>query len=436
MFMRKEHLTAKFVKSATSKGKEREIYWDARKPGFGLMVTAAGARSYVIQYRAGHRSRRMTIKAATLAQARNKATALLGDVTKGNDPLDEKRKAREGRADTLKSIVEKEYLGHPSIKRLRSSDEIEGTFRRYVFPKLGARPVKEIRRREIVQVLERVQEKHGIGAANSAYKVLRRFLNWYAARDDDFTTPIVKGIWEVRHGKGARALTDDEIRILWKVASEGRNAFDHYLRFTLLTATRRDETARMMRSELSDDGSEWIIPASRYKGEDGKSAHAHLIPLSPLARQVLDAVPAIMIRNKPSQWIFTSTGEAPISGFSAFKKAFDQRLQAALDREGDVLRERIVADLKSLYPDEDYEPFGKGWSPHSLRKTARTLLGRIKIDKDIAEKCLGHIEVKLIKAYDHHRYTAEKRTAFEALAREVERIAHGGSADVIPLVRT
>ena len=45
-------------------------------------------------------------------------------------------------------------------------------------------------------------------------------------------------------GDGARTLSDDEIRILWNVASEGRNAYDHFVMFTLLTATRRNEFTR------------------------------------------------------------------------------------------------------------------------------------------------------------------------------------------------
>ena len=49
--MPKHELSAKFVEKANSGGKEREIYWDATQPGFGLMVTADGARSYVVQYR-------------------------------------------------------------------------------------------------------------------------------------------------------------------------------------------------------------------------------------------------------------------------------------------------------------------------------------------------------------------------------------------------
>jgi hypothetical protein len=42
-------LTPGFVKTATAiDGKDRTIFWDQAMSGFGLMVTAAGSRSYVV----------------------------------------------------------------------------------------------------------------------------------------------------------------------------------------------------------------------------------------------------------------------------------------------------------------------------------------------------------------------------------------------------
>ena len=47
-------LTPTFIgKAQAAPGVERTTFWDAALPGFGLMVTAAGHRSYVVQYRSG-----------------------------------------------------------------------------------------------------------------------------------------------------------------------------------------------------------------------------------------------------------------------------------------------------------------------------------------------------------------------------------------------
>jgi integrase len=430
--MPKRELDARFVKTATSAGKDREFYWDASLSGFGLMVTSNGARSYVVQYRnADGVSRRMTINGGkSIAAARREAKRLLGKVASGDDPLSDKRKQRDARKDTLRRIVEDEYLTDDDVKKLRTADEKRAAFERYIFPTLGTRPVTEIKRSEIVRMLRTVKQKNGPGAADLAFKVLSRFFTWFIPyADDDFVSPIVRGTYSQSKGDGARTLTDDEIRILWNVASEGRNAYDHFIRFTLLTATRIGETARMTRGELSSDGTEWTIPAARYKGEDGKSAHAHLIPLSPLACEMLAAVPVI----QNSRWIFTNWGHRPMTGFSNGKKQFDRRLVAALEKEGKATRARIISDLNDRYPGKNYQPFDDRWRTHSLRKTARTLLSRVRIDERTAEKCLGHVTGGIVGKYDHHEHKAEKRTAFEALAREIERIVEGNPANVVPL---
>jgi Phage integrase family/Arm DNA-binding domain len=428
--MPKIELNAKFVATATAGGKDRELYWDAALPGFGLMVTANGARSYVIQYRnADGISRRMTINGnRKFTAAKLEAKKLLGKIAGGDDPLRDKRQQRDAKADTLRKIVENEYFADPDVQKLRSLHEKRGTFERYVFPYLGTRPVTEIRRSEIVKTLRHVRQKNGPGAAGNAFRTLSSFFSWYIPMaDDDFVSPIVRGTWVQGKQDGARTLADDEVKILWRVASEGLNPYDSFIRLTLLTAARRDETAEMVRSELSADGLEWTIPASRYK-----SKHAHLVPLSPLARQVLAAVPVV----NNSKFVFTTNGRSPIAGHSKFKAAFDARLRAALDQEGDEVRRRIIADLHDRYPGRGFQPFDSKWQTHSLRKTARTLLSRVKIDQQTAERCLGHVVGGIVGTYNHHESKVEKRIAFEALAREIERIASGDSPNnVIPLAR-
>jgi hypothetical protein len=89
---------------------DRTTFWDEKMPSFGLMATAKGAKSYVVQYRADRRSRRMTIDGVLdLSKARKRAKALLGEVAHDRDPLAEKREAEEAASNTLKSIAE-DYL--------------------------------------------------------------------------------------------------------------------------------------------------------------------------------------------------------------------------------------------------------------------------------------------------------------------------------------
>ncbi len=70
--------------------------WDDDVQGFGLRVFRSGRRSYLIQYRVGKRTRRVTIGSHgvwTVETARREAKALLGQVAAGIDPADEKRRS-------------------------------------------------------------------------------------------------------------------------------------------------------------------------------------------------------------------------------------------------------------------------------------------------------------------------------------------------------
>lgn len=71
------------------------VMWDDELPGFGLRVFASGKRSYVVQYRAAGRSRRYTIGLHgvwTAEEARREAKILLGQVARGGNPAEERRK--------------------------------------------------------------------------------------------------------------------------------------------------------------------------------------------------------------------------------------------------------------------------------------------------------------------------------------------------------
>src|SRR5262249_11220592 len=117
-------LTVGFAKSFAPKG-AREIAWDRTLPGFGLVATVKGRRSYVVQYRVEGRSRRYTINGGlALDDARKQARAVLAQVEAGRDPVADKRRRKlvEAGKDTLKAVAEN-YL-------VREGDKLRTTIRR------------------------------------------------------------------------------------------------------------------------------------------------------------------------------------------------------------------------------------------------------------------------------------------------------------------
>ena len=104
--------------------------------------------------------------------------------------------------------------------------------------------------------------------------------------------------------------------------------------------------------------------------------------------------------------------------FSGFSKA-----KAALDLEITKLRK---ADGRAKMP---------RWTLHDLRRTGRTLMGRIGAPDDHIERCMGHAIPGVRGVYDCYEYLDEKRKAFEALAGLVKLILDPPAGNVVQIAR-
>jgi integrase len=384
---RRAQITKRSCDAAKPESSRYEL-WDASLPGFGLRVTPTGVKTFILRYRPKGAGRRGTKRFLTLGrygaltpgQARNEARSLLGDVAKGRDPVADRNKKKSAATNTLEAVGNK-YLQREAA--LRSIAQRRDSLERLINPQLGNRPIDAIRRSEIVDLLDAIEDKHGPVMADRALAALRRLMNWHAARSDEFRTPIVRGMARTKPKERARqrVLADDELRLIWAAVETGQGPFGWMIQFILLTAARRNEAARMTRKEVTN--SDWLIPALRNKSKEDV-----LVPLSAQALAVLDKVPPIG-PTAATGYVFTSDGKRPLAGFSKSKRNFDKACGVS------------------------------GWVLHDLRRTARTLMSRAGVDADIAERCLGHVKPGIRATYDVHGFYTEKKRAFEALATQV-----------------
>ncbi len=191
-------------------------------------------------------------------------------------------------------------------------------------------------------------------------------------------------------------LTDAEIAAFWRACDEVGEPWHAIFKLLLLSGCRLNEIARLEWSEVGDDAI--TLPGSRTK--NGKP---HIVPLSGLARSILDRVPRIA----GCMYVFSTNGRRPPSGSSRAKLKLDDHMQPT-----------------------------SPWRLHDLRRTAVTGMAEIGILPHVVEAVVNHVSGSkggIAGVYNRHNYPAEKRDALERWALHVAGIVAGGN--VVPIRR-
>ena len=392
----------KITKATVDALKPGEFLSDTEVQGFVVRRLPSGVASYGLRYRVPGKQRWLALGIhgdITPDKARRLAKSRIGAVADNRDPVRERKealaKAKETAANTVDCLLDV-FLDRHVRKNLRRAHEVERTFDKYVRPRIGAKSIYDVRRGDIVEMLDEVEDENGPVMADRVLAYTRKAFNWQASRDDTFVPPIVRGMARTKPAERARQrmLDDDELREVWYAldAAEAPACYPAYIRALLLTAQRRDEVARMGWWEIKGDT--WIIPSDRYP-----TGVENVVPLT-------DAVVKLLGEPQKRGFVFSSTkGKLPFSGFSKAKAAFD----------------KAIAQHRKAKK----RPQMSHWTLHDLRRTARSLMSRAGVSSDIAERVLGHKIAGVRGVYDRHQYVAEKRDALERLAALVAQIIGG-----------
>ncbi len=381
----------------------------------GFMVRARGqSKVFAVKYSVDRRQRIYTIGRfgdLKVEEARSKAMDVLSKVSKAKmdeevlDPQSEREIQRQAPKNSVSGICAEFIERH--AKKNRTWKETEWILEHYVLSKWRNRDIRKIKRVEINQLLDGIEDKSGRVMATAVLAQVRKMFNWHAARDDRFISPIVPGMARVKPSdiRRDRVLTDLEIRFVWTALDGLKSPYRELVRVLLLTAQRREEVAGMLRDEVDLDKATWTIPANRYK-----TKVAHTVPLSPAAVAILSKLP----KNGP--FFFTTNGESPFSGFAKDKRRLDKAVEAQ--------REAYANGL----PEDQPVPLVAPWRIHDLRRTAKTLMVRAGVRPDISERVLGHKIPGVEGTYDRHSYVEERKLAVESLWKQVVRCLHSSSS--------
>lgn len=381
-----------------------EHLWDTEIKGFVARKLPSACVCYGLKYTSAKSGRQRWFAlgmhgALTAEQARSMAMMHRGRIASGLDPQSDREAERIQRTGitTVTKLLDAHLAMYVVPRKLRSAKEIARIHNKYIKPVIGNVSIRELKRSHVVKVLDKVAAENGLVMADLVLAYLRKALNWFATRDDEFVVPIVPGMAKSRPRERARArmLSDLELRALWKVTAPSESGtYGALVRVLLLTAQRRQEVAGMSRRELAQDT--WVIPAERAKNN-----RVNVVPLTSTVTSTITSLPIL------GDYVFGDKGDRPYAGFSKSKI----RLDEAMRRE-----------ISSLGGDGDMKP----WVLHDLRRTARSLMARSRIPREIAERVLNHVIAGVEGVYDRYDYITEKREALLALEQLVSRIVLPG----------
>jgi integrase len=388
-------LTKRVVEAADA-GASDQYLWDAEVKGFGLKITPAGRKVFVFQYRMGGRgakTERYTLgeykSPYTVDGARGEAVRLLAEVKAGRNPAEAKR--RSDSTAPLFGDMAARFVERHAKPNTRDWRKTEYLLRRDVLPFWAMRPVSEITRPDVIELIDRVVDRGARVHANRVLAAVRVLFNWALSRGVIEASPAAGVKAPGAETARERVLAENELREVWRAADTTAYPFGPFFKLLILTAQRRDEVAGMRWSEIDATRALWTIP-----GERAKNAHAHAVALSAPALDILRAIP----RLDGSDFVFTTTGSAPISGFSKAKARLDRASGVGLsDRDG--------------------------WRVHDLRRTATTFMAEMGIAPHVVDKLLNHVSGSIrgvAAVYNRHSYTDERRRGLDAWAQRLAAI--------------
>jgi integrase len=383
-------LTDRFCDRAKSTSAQTD-YFDETVSGLALRVSAKGVKAWTLHF-TGPTGKRARITlgrypSTSLANARALALDAKSAVADGRDP--------RGTGDemTVNDLAARYVEIHAS--GLRSGDEIKRRVYRNIVPVIGNVKLAELHRRDATRVVDAVTKRNAPGEAMRCFDDLRGMLRWAISRGDLDHNPI-EGMRKPQGSKPReRVLSDDEIRTLWNNLPKAlaNRDYQRVIKLCLVTGQRVGEVAGMMRGELDLKHKLWRLPGARTK-----NGHAHTVPLSPLAIE--------LIGNADSEQVFPNSTCDPSHAVS-----------------------RIIYRAQHR--------FGiPHWTVHDLRRSALTGMAKL----GVAPIILGHIANHrtttkagmTLGVYVHHAYEKEKREALELWADRLQGIIAGG-AEVVPM---
>ena len=374
--------------------------------GLRCVVQPSGARGWCVRFRRpDKRPAKLTLDSTfSLAAARAAAAAALHDVAAGKDPaalkLAAKATATQTAAEVAADTVERlaaDFIEKYAKRRTRPNTQrqTEHVLRDIVLPAWRGRTVHDIRRRDVIALIDHVAEGRPV-QANRTLAILSKFFKWMMGRDVIVASPVAGVPRPAKETARDRSLSDAEIKALWLACDAVGGPMASCIKVLLLTGQRRSEVAGMRWDEVA--GELWSLPPSRVKNN-----RPHSVPLSRQVLAIIEAMPRI------GDHVFTLNGVRPLTSFSSFKQEVDAVM---------ALSQPVV------------------W--HDLRRTCAAGMQRLGVRVEVIERTLNHRSGAyrgVAGVYQVDAMDEARRDALQRWADHVDAVVRGEPAGKVVRLR-
>ncbi len=393
--------TDKFVKALQPRQHSYKLHEAGSDKGFCIRVTPAGHKTFLQQYSIDGTRRYLRLGSypdTSLADARKRAREARGLVDQGIDPQEvaasNKRKARlHGTVDLLFSG----YLSYMLKIGRRSVSDVKRSLEKDALPYLTGMAARDVTAEHIRNILYTVIARGAERQANRLRSYLHSAFNWGIHHDNDprsMGSPVLFGITfnpvsqvpknpDAEH-VGERNLSFDEITRIWH---DPAIPLHHRLALRLILASggqRPGEITGARLNEFDLENSLWMMPLERVKNK-----RHHLLPLPDLALAVIDDIQCL--HGRSGEWLFPAHGDPTSLGAQN--------------------KSTLSSAVKPYCIQQGMEP----WTPVDLRRTAKTRMGEIGIEKSVRDRIQNHALTDVsTRHYDRYDYLPEKREALKA----------------------
>ena len=256
--------------------------WDSVLPGFAVRV-GKNTKTFFVGTRVNGKYRRITVgsyPAIGLADARKRAGEIINDAQRGVGPELRKKREKVGTFGAVAQAFMQDYASkHRTREEMQRKINVD-------LAEWHDRQISDITRGDIKELL-RIKARSAPVSANRLKALISKIFTWAVKEEIIAASPALSldppGGTE-KDRQRSRTLSADEIKIVWGAFGRLGHPFGPLFKMLLVTGQRRAEVGGMKWSEITEVG--WRIPNERAKKGEG-----HRVPVSSLAREILDDIP-------------------------------------------------------------------------------------------------------------------------------------------------